>query len=609
MTGFGIPVEAEYKQIGAYGVIGNTRTVALVGYDGSIDWCCLPRFDSPSVFAAILDRRIGGSWRVSPVGRGHASQTYLKNTNILVTEFSVDGSRVIATDFMPCSNSRDAWSAPPEIHRILNCVEGRMRLRLDLNPRFDYGQIRPEVAVDGRNASFTCQRDEMVLASTLRLKPSKGGGLSSEFEMSRGDREAFVLSYGEAEPRQVQEYKTAERLRETEIFWRSWVRKLLYRGRWRREVIRSALTLKMLVYAPTGAIVAAPTTSLPEAFGKDKNWDYRYSWIRDSAHSLWAFHLLGDTSEAERYLRWLIETDPALDLNLQLMYTIQGQQVAGERALHLEGYRQSKPVRVGNGAARQFQMDAYGYMLDALYFSTRHGESISRDMYYRFVKPLAGFIVDHWRQPGNGIWEIRGKRQHYVETKAWCYAGLERAVDIARVSRHEEDVPEWQRTMKEIKREILSKGWSRRKNAFRMHYGTDALDSANLMMPLIGFLNRRDRRIVRTVDAVMKELSQHSLLYRYRSKVGSRDREGAFLVCSFWLVACLARMGRTEEALRIFKDLLGYSSHLGLYSEEIDPETLEFMGNFPQAFSHMGLIMAAFELDSALDGGPGSTAP
>ena len=230
-------------------------------------------------------------------------------------------------------------------------------------------------------------------------------------------------------------------------------------------------------------------------------------------------------------------------------------------------------------------------------------------MYYRFVKPLAGFIVDHWRQPGNGIWEIRGKRQHYVETKAWCYAGLERAVDIARVSRHEEDVPEWQRTMKEIKREILSKGWSRRKNAFRMHYGTDALDSANLMMPLIGFLNHRDRRIVRTVDAVMKELSQHSLLYRYRSKVGSRDREGAFLVCSFWLVACLARMGRTEEALRIFKDLLGYSSHLGLYSEEINPETLEFMGNFPQAFSHMGLIMAAFELDSALDGGPGSTAP
>lgn len=602
MTGFGIPFETAYKPIGAYGVIGNTRTVALIGYDGSIDWCCLPRFDSPSVFALLLDKRIGGSWTLTPTEKGQASQKYVKNTNILVTEFNILGSKTIITDFMPCSNSRDAWATPPEIHRIVNCVKGRMRFHLGLRPRFNYGLVQPEVTSHGPTASFRGPRDEMVLASTLRLRSPRGGGLSQDFEMFEGDREVFVLSYGESEPRQVSEYNSGEQLRSTEIFWRSWVRKLQYSGRWRREVIRSALTLKLLVYSPTGAIVAAPTTSLPEAYGRGKNWDYRFSWLRDSAHSLWAFHLLGDTSESERYLRWLIETDPALDLNLQLMYTIQGQPVPGEKTLHrLEGYRGNKPVRIGNAAAQQFQMDAYGYMLDALYFSSRHGAAVTPGMYYRFVRPLASFIVDHWKLPGNGIWEIRGKKQHYVETKAWCYAGLERAVEIAKVSKHREDIAPWLEAMRAIRREVLHKGWSKKKNSFRMHYSTDDLDSANLMLPLMGFLKPRDRRMVSTVEAIMTELAQYSLLYRYKSNRGRKKAEGAFLVCSFWLVACLARIGQTEKALKVFKDLLGYSNHLGLYSEEIDPENLELMGNFPQAFSHMGLIMAAVELGQALD--------
>ncbi|MBO0888758.1 glycoside hydrolase family 15 protein, partial [Candidatus Bathyarchaeota archaeon] len=433
----------------------------------------------------------------------------MKNTNILVTEFDVNGSKVILTDFMPCSSSRDAWAAPPEIHRMLNCVEGHAKFLIDLNPRFDYGRVEPEVKLDGANAVFKGPRDEMVLASTLRLKRTKSGKVRQEFEMWSGDREEFVLSYGEAYPRQVEAYNSTEQLRRTELFWRSWVKRLKYHGRWRSEVIRSALTLKLLVYGPTGAIVAAPTTSLPESYVRDGNWDYRYSWIRDSAHSLWAFHLLGDTSEAARYLRWLIETDPALDLNLRLMYNIQGQPVVEEQKLsHLEGYRGRRPVRVGNAAAHQFQMDAYGYLLDALFFSTKKEVSVSGEMYYRFVKPLAGFIVDHWQEPGNGIWELRGKKQHYVETKAWCYAGLERAVSIARISGHKRDVSTWKETMKAIKREILSKGWSQRKRAFRMRYGSDDLDSANLMMPLIGFLRPRDPRVVSTVDAITKELAQ-----------------------------------------------------------------------------------------------------
>ncbi len=601
---FQIPARAKYKPITGYGIIGNTRTASLVAYDGSIDWCCLPKFDSPSVFAAILDNKVGGCWSIAPVAKGRSTQRYIEDTNILQTEFAIENSRVILTDFMPHSlRYEEAWSSPPEIHRIVDCVKGKTAMRLRIEPRFEYGRSTPEMATNENGLSMRSLKDEMVLASAIDFHVQNQGIAVADFKISKGQRETFVLSYGESDPRPVEEYHTRSQLLRTEAFWKQWVGQLNYRGRWRGPVLRSALTLKLLTYSPTGAILAAPTTSLPEVIGGGRNWDYRFSWIRDSANSLWAFRLLGDKSDAEKFLHWLVDNNPSLELDLKLMYSIDGSSNTKERVLrHLEGYRGSSPVRIGNAAAKQFQMDAYGYMLDALYYSSRYGSNVSVDMYYRFVKPLARYISENWRKPGNGIWEIRECKNHYVYVKAWCYAGLERAVKIAKITGHGEDTPPWLSTMKEIKKEILEKGWDAKKKSFVMSYENHNMDSANLILPLIGFIEATDKKMELTVSAIRKELGHGALLYRYRINDRFRGKEGAFLLCSFWLVACLAKAGKVEDAMETFNKLLTYSNHLGLYSEEVDPSSGEGLGNFPQAFSHMGLIMAAYELDRVLDG-------
>jgi GH15 family glucan-1,4-alpha-glucosidase len=608
---FEIPVRVKYKPITGYGIIGNTRTIALVSYDGSIDWCCLPKFDSPSVFASILDYKIGGRWSIAPLGsKGKSTQRYIENTNILQTEFTTGKSRVILTDFMPCSiHHEEAWASPPEIHRIVEGVEGSISMRMRIEPRFEYGLCVPEMQQSGMALSMRSVKDEMVLASTTGIRLARKGVALADFKITKGEKQFFVLSYGEYDPRRVEEYQTHSQLLRTEAFWKHWVGNLKYRGRWKEQVFRSALTLKLLTYSPTGAILAAPTTSLPEAIGGGRNWDYRFSWIRDSANSLWAFHLVGDRSEAEKFLHWLIDNNPSLDLDLRIMYSINGNANIKESILtHLEGYRGSSPVRIGNAAVKQFQMDAYGYMLDALYFSSMHGANVSEDMYYRFVKPLARYICENWKKPGHGIWEIRGWKDRYVYTEAWCYSGLDRAVKIAKITKHSQDIPLWLSTMKEIKREILDKGWDNKKKSFVMSLKNRNLDSANLLLPLIGFIEGTNKKMELTVDAIRKELGHGALLYRYKINDRFKGKEGAFLLCSFWLVACLAKIGRLEEAMEAFDELLGYSNHLGLYSEEVDPSTGEGLGNFPQAFSHMGLIMAASELDRLLDTKFGSIA-
>jgi GH15 family glucan-1,4-alpha-glucosidase len=604
---FEIPSLEVYKPITSYGIIGNTRTVSLIGYDGSIDWCCLPKFDSPSVFAAILDHKVGGRWSIVPVAKkGTSVQRYIEHTNILQTEFTAEGSKVVLTDFMPCSlQYQEAWAFPPEIHRIVDCVKGKISIRLELEPRFEYGLTPPKIWTTKYGLAMRSHKDEMVLASTVPFdhKDPQENNVRSDFTMSKGQREIFVLSYGEYEPRKVDEYQTRSQLLRTEAYWKNWAGGLKYKGRWREAVIRSALILKLLTYSPTGAILAAPTTSLPESIGGDRNWDYRYSWIRDSANSLWAFRLLGERSEAERFLHWLIDNNPSLDLDLKLMYSITGQSKLTEEVLNqFEGYRKSSPVRIGNAAVEQDQMDAYGYMLDALYYSSRHGSNVSEDMYYRFVKPLARYICDNWEKPGNGIWEIRGWRDRYVYTQAMCYAGLDRAIKIAKITKHKEDIPLWHMVMEKIKKETIEKGWDEGKKSFVMSYKNRELDSANLMLPLIGFIDAKDEKMQLTLDAIIENLGiGEALLYRYQINDGQKGQEGAFLLCSFWLVACLAKAERVDEALRAFKELLNYSNHLGLYTEEIEPATREGLGNFPQAFSHMGLIMAACALDSALD--------
>jgi GH15 family glucan-1,4-alpha-glucosidase len=600
-TSFAFPPRDNYKPISGYGIIGNTRTTALVGYDGSIDWCCLPKFGSSSVFAALLDFKKGGRWAIQPSEEATSTQHYLQDTNILRTEFNAEGSHVVLTDFMPCSVTPEAWSTPPEIHRVVQCVSGAMKLRFVFEPVFHYGATVPEFVSMDNGLAMRDRSQEMVLSWSTPF-PLLERGVDSSFEVRQGERRAFVLSYGEAVPRKIQEYHTERQRAKTEVFWMDWATQLRYRGRWPEAIVRSALILKLLVYSPTGALVAAPTSSLPEAIGGNRNWDYRYSWIRDSANCLWAFHLLGHRSETEAYLHWLIDNNPSLDLDLRLMYDVDGSSYIPEKTLtHLEGYKGSRPVRVGNAAVKQLQLDAYGYMLDSLYFSSRHGKQISDEMYFRFVKPLARYIVGHWAEPGNGIWEIRNRRAHYVYTRAWCYAGLDRAVRIARVTGHVEDMPGWSATKKKIRAELLRRGWNSERRSFVMHYGSEDLDAANLMLPLIGVLPADDEKMEATIEATMKELAEGALVYRYKTKDGLRGKEGAFVLCGFWLVACLAKLGRVEEARRNFEELLGRGNHLGLFSEEVDPKTGEALGNFPQAFSHMGLITAAHELDKALD--------
>ena len=598
---FTLPSADGYKPISGYGIIGNTRTVALVGYDGSIDWCCMPRINSPSIFAAILDHKKGGKWAIQPAGPAASTQGYLEETNILRTEFTEGASRVVLTDFMPCSVTTGAWSTPPEIHRVVHCLSGTMEMRFLFRPLLNYGLTVPRVTQAENGLSIRNRNHEMVLSSGIRFGV-KDSAVDDRFQLSQGERKAFVLSYGEAVPRRIAEYRSERQRARTEVFWMDWASQIRYRGRWRSSVVRSALTLKLLVYGPTGAIVAAPTTSLPEAVGGNRNWDYRYSWIRDSASSLWAFYRIGCRSETEAYLHWLIDNNPSLDLDLRLMYDVGGDTHIKEKSLdHLDGYKGSKPVRVGNQASDQVQYDAYGYMLDALYFSSSHSNTIEDEMYFRFVKPLANFLVEHWEEPGNGIWEIRNRREHYVYTKAWCYAGLDRAVKIAQAAGHVDDVAPWKATMKQIKDEVLRRGWNNRKQSFVIHYGSSDLDAANLMLPLIEFLPAGSAKMKATIEAIMKELSDGALVYRYRADDGLKGTEGAFLLCGFWLVADLARLGQVEKASANFQELLGHANHLGLFSEEVDPKTGAALGNFPQAFSHVGLILAATELDEALD--------
>jgi GH15 family glucan-1,4-alpha-glucosidase len=598
---FQVPVKERYKPILGYGVIGNTRTVALVGYDGSIDWCCMPNFDSPSIFAGLLDSRAGGRWQIVPKGRALSTQRYVEYTNILQTEFTREGSKVVLTDFMPSSLLNEVWAAPPEIHRVVECTEGSASMLMTLEPRPQYGRVTPDLKKSKHGVGMADKKDELALSSTVDVRVRGRGMAKSEFMLSEGERAVFVLSYGEYEPRNVENYQTSSQLLKTEAFWKYWVSNLRYRGKWSQAVLRSALALKLLVYSPTGALVAAPTASLPESIGGERNWDYRYSWIRDSATSLWAFYVLGDRSESEGYLHWLVNSNPSLDLDLRLMYTVDGHSHIAESVLnHLEGYRGSGPVRVGNAAVRQVQLDAYGYMLDALYFSSRHGMTVTEEMYHRFVKALARQICNRWRRKGNGIWEIRGRKRHYVYTRAWCYAGLARAVSVAKTTGHRNDAEEWLRTMKAIKDEVLRKGWDEKKRTFVMSYESKDLDAACLMLPLNGFISAKDKRMTSTMEAIAEGLGEGPLLYRYRIDDGLEGKEGAFVLCSFWMVACLAKAGKVGAAERMFEKLLGYANHLGLYSEEIDPSTGQGLGNFPQAFSHMGLIMAAHELEKAV---------
>ena len=613
-----------YLAIEDYGIIGNLRTVALVGINGSIDWYCSPNFDSPSIFGAILDDRKGGRFQIAPIAdQVRRKQFYWPSTNILVTRFSHEDGIAELEDFMPVGFEADSPSYH-QLHRRVRCVRGAVKLAVTCRPAFDYGRAAHEVQVRDGVAIFNAGngKDHFSLASDVPLKFQEGGGVSAEFVLEEGQSKTFIFQNddGSGTPAAIpaSEAEAKEPFERTVKFWQDWLSGCTYRGRWRERVERSALALKLLTYEPTGAIVAAPTTSLPEVIGGSRNWDYRYSWVRDAAFTVYAFVRLGFTTEAAGFVNWLqhyVAKHSHTSEQLPTMFTIFGEQVPDEITLdHWEGYMGSGPVRVGNGANRQYQADIYGELMDSLYLYNKHVGPISYDFWVR-IRHRLDWICDNWQLPDEGIWEMRSGKQNFVYSKLMNWVALDRGVRLAEKRSFPGNRSRWLTERDAIYEEVMTKGWNEQRKAFTQYYGSGDLDAASLIMPLVFFMAPSDPRMISTVNAILKDprdggLVSDGLVYRYPPQPrvdGLPGKEGTFNMCSFWLVEALTRAGQTnpdwlDEARLLFERMMNYSNHLGLYSEQTSAEG-QALGNFPQAFTHLAQISAAFNLDRTLGGG------
>ncbi len=606
-----------YQPIQNYGLIGNMRTAALVGMHGSIDWLCLPHFDSPSIFAAILDDEKGGRFDIAAVETGSSSkQFYWPDTNVLVTRFYAKSGVAEIQDFMPVG-------LPPEspwqylLIRRVRVTQGSMEFRVRCHPAFNYARTPHRTVVTEQGASFHSPELSLGLAADIPLTMDDRG-VSAVFTLEEEQAVAFVLrpiGSGEGCGPQPLSGEVTELFEHTVNYWRRWLSRCTYTGRWREMVHRSALCLKLLTFEPTGAIVASPTCSLPETPGGIRNWDYRYTWIRDAAFTVYGLLKIGFTEEADHFLKWLSARakEVEADGSLQIVYGIDGRHKLTEQTLdHLDGYRGAKPVRIGNGAYDQLQLDIYGELLDAVYLYNKHVMPIGHDT-WTMIRHRLDWLCDNWQQPDEGIWETRGGRRQFVYSKLMCWVAMDRGLRLAEKRSFPADRARWLRVRDQIYEEIMQRGWNAERRAFVQHYDSDLLDASNLIMPLVFFLSPNDPRMLDTMVAMNRSpkhggLVSDGLVYRYDSEAGEdglHGKEGTFNMCTFWLVEALARTGRVdraklEEARLLFERMLGYANHVGLYAEEIGASG-EALGNFPQAFTHLALISAAFNLDRALD--------
>jgi GH15 family glucan-1,4-alpha-glucosidase len=586
-----------YAPISDHAIIGDMRTAALVGMQGSIDWCCWPNFDSPSAFGALLDADRGGRFRIAPSEPHTTEQRYLAATNVLVTTFHSDsGGALELWDFMPVTVSGERGRFP-EIHRRLRCVRGQMAVTVSFAPRLNYGESGTRL-IPRRNGVLATDDEDEVL--TLSGAPDLWWQMSDDTATVqlalRSEEELwFVVRYDDDEVHPIAAYDSPRKLEETIAFWDDWTSRIRYRGRYRLEVERSALALKLMCYAPSGAIVAAPTTSLPEEMGGVRNWDYRFTWLRDSAFVLDALYALGQFDEADGFMRFLRRiTRKTTDAHLQIMYGIDGRRDLHERTLsHLEGYCGSAPVRVGNGAYDQVQLDVYGEILTTAWHWS-HTYTMGEGTWMSLQR-LVDWVAANWRIPDSSIWEVRAGVQHYVLSKVMCWVALDYGIRLAEEFQMPADLDRWRTEREAVRADVLEKGWSERKQSFVQYYGTEALDAANLVIPLVGFLPPDDPRVISTVRAIIRELSSddQELIYRYRNDDGLPGEEGVFSCCTFWAAQALALCGDREHAERLFQRMLKHANHVGLYSEELNPTTGEFLGNFPQAFTHIALINCA----------------
>jgi GH15 family glucan-1,4-alpha-glucosidase len=593
----------EYLAIADHGLVGDLHSVALVGTNGTIDWFCCPAFDSPSVFGSLLDSLRGGFFALTAAIPARTRQFYLPDTNVLMTRFFAEEGVGEIQDFMPV---RDPSTGRGQLIRRVQCVRGTMPFRARVAPRFNYGSDPHVVSSVQDGVLFTSSELSLYLGSTESLVVDERDAVT-QFTLEEGGVAVFSLEQVDSstELRVGRAEETLDQLMSTVRFWWGWLSASRYRGRWREVVHRSALTLKLLTYAPTGAIIAAPTTSLPEQIGGQRNWDYRYVWVRDAAFCVYALLRLGFEQEATAFMNFLTRCsarDGSPHGPLQVMYGIDGRVDLPEHELpDLEGYRGSAPVRVGNDAARQLQLDIYGELMDSVYLYDKWAQPLSSDQ-WEAVRARTNWVCANWNQPDEGIWETRGGRQKFLYSRLMCWVAVERAIRMAVHRGLPADQVHWCQVRDEIYSAIMLGGWSAERQAFVQHEGSTVLDAAVLMMPLAKFISPTDPKWLSTLDELSRTLVSDSLVYRYdpeASPDGLRGQEGTFTVCSFWYVEALTRAGRLEEARIAFENLLTYANHLGLYAEQIG-QTGEQQGNFPQALTHLALISAAYNLDRAL---------
>jgi GH15 family glucan-1,4-alpha-glucosidase len=604
----------KYPLIVEHGLIGDLQTAALIATDGSIDWFCAPRFDSPSIFGSLLDHDHGGHFRVRPSTDTYATkQMYLPDTAILITRYLGAEGVCEIQDFMPISG-KEATDRH-QLVRMLTCVRGEVTFHIDIAPRFDYGRATHQADLSRHGVAWHCPEGSMTMHAVrepgdeqlAEIEVSEQGDLHASVTLRAGQTRGIVLETGDAGP--PREFHVAEMQQlcdETALFWRSWLARSTYKGRWRETLQRSAITLKLMTYAPTGGIVAAPTAGLPEQVGGERNWDYRYTWIRDASFSVYALLALGFTEEAADFSRWLlarVKAQAGSGKPLNLMYRVDGSTDLTETVLdHWEGYRGSYPVRIGNGAAEQLQLDIYGEALDSVYYGDQRGLHPGHNEWVA-LEELLNWLAENWDQAEAGIWETRGGPKDFTYGRVMSWVAFDRAIRLAAAHGRPAPVEHWKEQRDAIYTQVMTKGWSQERSAFVQHYGDTVLDSSLLRMSSVGFIKPRDPMWLSTLKAMDAELVTDSLVYRYdpgASPDGLKGSEGTFSLCTFMYVDALARAGKLEEARLTFEKMLTYANHLGLFAEEIGPNG-EQLGNFPQAFTHLALIDCAITLDAQLD--------
>jgi GH15 family glucan-1,4-alpha-glucosidase len=601
-----------YLPIEEHGIVGDLRTVALVGTDGTIDWYCPSRFDAPSLFGSLLDAGKGGYFSLwSRTNYSRPKQLYLPDTNILLTRFQGKEAVGEVVDFM-VPETRHSGRARDILVRQARAVRGRATFELACHPAFDYGRARHTVDIrEGIGAVFTAGAPgspgtaRAVLRTPVPLKKEENG-VAASFTLEEGESVSFELEWN-GEVRPAREEETEELFTRTQEFWQDWISQSRYRGRWREMVHRSALALKLLVYHPTGALVAAPTTSLPEEPGGTRNWDYRYAWLRDAAFTVYALMRLGFLEEAASFMDWIQQRceTATKERDLMIMYTVDGSEELTEQTLdHLAGYQGAKPVRIGNGAVGQRQLDVYGELMDSVYLFNKE-RPISYDLWTNLARRL-DWLAKHWEEPDEGVWEIRGPRRRFTYSSLMTWVAFDRAGRLARDRGLPAPVERWRKLAAAAYRYVQNECWDPAVGAYTMYPGSQLLDASVLVMPLVKFAGPNDPRFLSTLDRVSSELVSDSLVSRYAITGidGIADGEGTFNLCSFWYVEALTRAGRVREARMVFEKMLTYANHLGLYAEQIGASG-EALGNFPQAFTHLALISAAANLDQALDQGVG----